>query len=508
MSPHIKRGMWILLFVATVFRLSLISDARFTGDESYFWATARNTATFDARPIYGPSMTDSPAYHPGPLFYYLMAIPQRLGTSPLLGSVAIVVLHILSGFLLFRATLLVASPRAALIALALFTFAPWDILYGDRVWLSCLAPVWGSFILFSALHAQSSKLSQGALVFFALTCPQIHMSAPIVWCAVFVILIGAPPKNWSKRALLFGLILTVFAYALPLYHELTHDFKNTRAILTHAGGKISSAEALKHPLQMFMYTVFYGSSEIGYHMNLGYWRTFDAVKTYLSIPGLTTWFTAQGALHGVLTCVSMLVSAAAWLVALFVAAKNIIAAIRNKSKSLISTADIMTCALVAALCAAVILLFAARKGFFPHYANLLVPMIFLPMAAAIDHMLRQVNRPSAKYLVLSLLSASILSMAINTWKYYKTVDALNGVSITRAIVTDVLRESEPVTVQFEGFQNLFAWQMIAQTEHKKTLNVKSRANISYLIKNRAVHKGRIPENGKLYDQVLVVRTKR
>ena len=500
--------MWILLFVATVFRLALISDARFTGDESYFWATARNTATFDARPIYGPSMTDSPAYHPGPLFYYLMAIPQRLGASPLFGSVAIVLLHILAGFLLFRATLLAASARAALIALALFTFAPWDILYGDRIWLSCLAPVWGSLILYSALHARHSTCAQSSLVFFALTCPQIHMSAPIVWCAALVILFGAPPKKWSKKALLFGVLFTVIAYALPLYHELTHDFKNTRAILTHAGGKISPSEAVKHPLQMLLYAVFYGSSEIGYHMNLGYWRPFDAVKTYGSVAGLISWFTKQGASYGLLTCVSLLVSTGAWFVALIFALKNLVSALKQKSRAIVSGADVMTIALVTGFGAAAVLLFVARKGFFPHYANLMVPMIFMPIAVGIDRVIRHYDRSIVRHAMLTLVIVSMTSMAANSWKYYKTVDTLNGVSMTREMVADVMAEPTPVAVRFEGFQNLFAWQMIAQTEHKKALNVKNEAKISYVVKNRAVHTGKIPANGRLYGQVLVVRIAR
>ena len=508
MSPQLRRGMWILLFVATVFRLLLISDARFTGDESYFWATARNTATFDARPVYGPSMTDSPAYHPGPLFYYIMAIPQRLGASPLFGSFAIVLLHVFAGFLLFRATLLAASGRAALIALALFAFAPWDILYGDRIWLSCLAPVWGSFILYSALLARESQRAQTALLFFTLTCPQIHMSAPIVWCAAFVILWCRPPQTWSKKALLVGVMLTLVAYSFPLYHELTHDFTNTRAILTHAGGKISSDEALKHPLQMLLYAVFYGSSEIGYHSNLGYWQPFDAVKIYGSFAGLKTWFANQGVVLGLLTCLSILVSFAGWSLAIIYAVRHLVRAIRERSKAVLSTPDIMTIALIAALFAAAALLFMARKGFFPHYANLLVPMIFLPMAAGADALMNRYNTKFLRYTVLGVVVGSVLSMAVNTWNYYKTVDTLNGVSVTREIVADVMAENAPVSVRFEGFQNLFAWKMIAQTEHKKALNVQNSANISYVIKNRRIHTGAVPANGRLYGRVLVLRTQR
>ena len=72
----------VLLGLGLAFRLWALPSARFTGDESYFWATARNIATFDASATFGPAMTGSSAFHPSPLFYYLMAFPQRLGVSP------------------------------------------------------------------------------------------------------------------------------------------------------------------------------------------------------------------------------------------------------------------------------------------------------------------------------------------------------------------------------------------------------------------------------------------
>ena len=52
-------------------------------------------------------------------------------------------------------------------------------------------------------------------------------------------------------------------------------------------------------------------------------------------------------------------------------------------------------------------------------------------------------------------------------------------------------------VRFEGFQNIFAWKMLAQVEHKKALPLSSSARVKYVIKNRSAHRGPIPANGEL-----------
>jgi hypothetical protein len=146
-----------------------VGHARFTGDESYFWATARNIATFEAAPVYGPPLTGSSAFHPGPIFYYLMAIPQRIGTSPWIGGIFVVLLHALSAWLLFLLARAARGERAGLVALALLAFAPWDVLYADRIWLSCVAPVWGTLVLYAAARGVVAGW-QGVLIVFALTC--------------------------------------------------------------------------------------------------------------------------------------------------------------------------------------------------------------------------------------------------------------------------------------------------------------------------------------------------
>ena len=48
----------------------------------------------------------------------------------------VALLHGAAGALVAYVAWRFRGPRAGLIALSLFAFAPWDILYGDRIWLS------------------------------------------------------------------------------------------------------------------------------------------------------------------------------------------------------------------------------------------------------------------------------------------------------------------------------------------------------------------------------------
>jgi hypothetical protein len=293
-----------------------------------------------------------------------------------------------------------------------------------------------------------------------------------------------------------------------LYHELTHDFKNTRAILTHAGGKIDGADVMQHPLRVMMYAVFYGSSEIGYHFGRGYWSKFDAVHTYLTLEGLKDWVALRGWFLSGLSLISIALAFCGWCVALGSSLRSSFRALQTRARVHLNPADRFTLAIILALSCAAVLLMGARKGFFPHYTNLLMPMILFPVAVGIERLLELANNKAVRRGVLGLVAISVLSMGLNSFQYYQDVDRLNGLSTTRALVNKVMQEKEPVSVRFEGFQNLFAWKMLAQTEHKRDLNVKNTGKIHYVIKNRAVHSGEIPSNGEVLGGVLVVRTTR
>lgn len=506
-APRVRQLALVLLVAGVLLRAWAVGHARFTGDESYFWATARNVATLDAAPVYGPPMTGSEAYHPGPIFYYLMAVPQRLGASPWFGGLFVALLHTLSSALLGLLARRAWGDRAGLIALALVAFAPWDVLYADRIWLSCVAPVWGALILYAATRLDSARW-QGALVFFALTCPQLHMSAPVVWVAAGVLALGTPrPWRVAWRPIGVALVLVLLAYAAPLVHELTHDFVNTRAILTKGGGQEPWDVVRQTPLKVLGYAVLAATSELGYHFDTGYWRPFDERVAYFSSAGQAAWWARHGVLWGALTLGTVLLSLLAWGTAVLATARAVLATrtADPARRAPLPLGDRVTLALVAGLLAATALMVLAKKPFFPHYTNLLMPLLLWPVVRLWD----QAWSRGRRALATGALALTALAMASGAVRYYLEVDRRNGMSATVEMVERALAGPAPLEVSFTGFYNRFAWEMLANTRYKRPLPLASPSGgsppaVRYRVHNGAVYDGRpLSPGATLHDGVVL-----
>lgn len=490
----------ILLVSGFLFRVWAVGNARFTGDESYFWATARNTATFEAGPVYGPALTGSGAYHPGPLFYYLMAFSQLFGVSPWIGGIFVALLHVLSSFLAYRLASRIGGERAGILVLILLLFAPWDVLYADRIWLSCVAPVFGTLALYSATRRDSFGW-QIMLAFSVLVLPQFHMSAPIVWAAILILILCLPPAPWKPKALLIGLFLAVCAYGPPIVRELSTEFGNTRAILREGGGKEPWDIVVQTPLKVFGYILFYTSSEIGYHFNAGYWRPFDDLRHYASAEGWRGWLDFHGAWAWA-GIVSLLLAAIAWISAIGAFFRAFKRAVQQKSRRALGFEGSFALAMLVALIAATALMMLSKKPYFPHYTNLLMPLILVLPAAALDRLFTTKLKP----VVALALGISVLSMASNTIRYYLTVDRLNGMSATLSMVDRVMDGPMPVELRFDGFNNSFAWEMLANVKYRRPIKLHNGV-VRWRVYNRQPFQGaELPPNSSLHGAVLLERS--
>ncbi|MCK6550684.1 hypothetical protein L6R52_32905 [Myxococcota bacterium] len=495
----------VVVLVGVALRLWAVDHARFTGDESYFWATARNVATLSATPLYGPPLTGSEANHPGPIFYYLMALPQRLGTSPWIGGAFVALLHGVAAWLLFVTIRELASARAALVATVLWCFAPWDVLYADRIWLSCVAPVWGTATIFAAWRAHRSAAWLGAFVFFALVCPQLHMSAPVVWAVSAVLLWARPPARWAWKVIALGVLFAVIAYAPAIYGELTRGFSNTTAILTKGTGKLDATGRLLAPLRVFGYAILSGTSEIGYHFARGYWTPFDDVAAYGTLAGWRRAWAQHGALWASANVVSIALALVAWIFALVRLVRAMIGARARGGLRAALGADVLTLGLVAGLVAATVLMVAAKKEYFPHYTNLLMPFLVWPVALLVD---RALDGRVGRVVALVATAIGVVAMASSSIRYYRTIDTLNGLAVTEAMVERVLQEPGRIGVTFEHFHNAYAWQMLATTKHGRNLELHGDAPVIFRVRNGRLHQGPVPPGAELFGGVLLERTER
>lgn len=499
----------LLILAGVLFRLWATGQARFTYEESLFWSIARDIALGRDLPLYGPPLTGSAAHHPGPLFYYLVALPQSLGADPRLGGGFVAILHGVAAALLYGAFRRAGGARAGLFALALWLFAPWDVLYADRIWLSCVAPVWGTATLYAAVRASESTKWQGALLFFCVGAPQLHMSAPIVWAAAAAWLYLRPPERWSKAALLTGLGLGALIYLPTLWFELTHDLENTRMILRKSRGKAGAITLVNSPLRVFGNAVLASTSEIAYHFETGYWGGFDERKTYILPSGWLAWLRFHG-WRAPLNLVSLALGFYGW----FASVRGLVRRARaleppdgrgvrawlRRLRGL-QMQDHLTLMILVGLLAATFLLIVSRKGYYPHYSNLLVPFVLWPVAQT----LAAAGPGRRRGLLWTAAGVSVCAMAIATTRYYRTVDALNGLETSKQIVRALLDEGAPVKVELTGFDNREAWKNLAEGYFGEPLRLSDDAQILWRFENDAPRAGPTDEAARAFGPVRATR---
>lgn len=430
--------------------------------------------------MYGPALTGSEAFHPGPIFYYLIALPQFLGSTPWLGGIFVALLHGIAGYLLFAILRDARGDRAALIGLGLFVFAPWDVLYGARIWLSCVAPVWSTAMIYFAWRAARggarAAWSQGAMIFFAVVCPQLHMSAPVAWVVCAGVLYLSRPIAWSPRALAIGVALGLAAYAPAIYWEATHHFENTIAIWHKGFGDASSAQLYRAPIAVLLSAITFASSEIGYHFARGYWVDFDPARYYEP----ARYWAAHGG-WAIANLMSVAAAIGAWIFAL-----------RSRGDD-----RRLTFALAAGTLAGAILIAAARKIFFPHYLNVLMPLALFPLAIFLD-------RPRAW--ALAAAAVIIIAMAGSSVRFHLEVDRLDGMSATIALVDRAAREREPFSLKFEGFDNRYAWERLMRLKYRRQLPINDAARVRYEVKNAIPFEGELPPGYERYGLVVLARS--
>ena len=285
-----------LLLVACTARLVLVGTARFGGDEIVMFQMAERISRGQEFPMLGASITGGGASLPGPLFYYLMAVPMLLGfRSPEAANAFIALLGGAAVWLYWSALRPWFGERGAAIAAILMACLPWSTLYADRIWPSNTIGFFTAVAFWAAcrVRREPDRLGVVALLVSAGVMPQLHLSAPMVWAALLPIFLRSVPRwRWSWAAAGLGCVLAL--YAPMLLHEFTSHWSNSRAFLSESGGGTSS-HWQRLPLWAFRLLTL----DLSYHQLSGYWvlRSERELRDFLLHGnGDFTWTPARHAL--------------------------------------------------------------------------------------------------------------------------------------------------------------------------------------------------------------------
>ena len=265
-----SRPFWVgvaILVLACAARLVLITTSRFTGDEIVFWQAASGIAKGTDFPLLGPSITGGGARHPGPLFYYVMALPLFVSKAPEACNAFVAILGGFSVLLYWSALRPFFGEIGATFAAALMACAPWSTLYGDRIWNPNVIVFFVALSFWAACRMRT-KPSLGTLVLLVMSAaamPQFHMSSPMVWLALTPIFLPTW-RRWRWYWPLVAVGCAVLLYIPMLIHELRTHWENARLFLAETGSNTSD-DWKRVPAWAFRLLTL----DISYHQLHSYW---------------------------------------------------------------------------------------------------------------------------------------------------------------------------------------------------------------------------------------------
>jgi hypothetical protein len=439
--------------------------------------------------------------------YYFFAIPQLFGSSPWLVGGFCAVLSTLLMLWTYRIMKRQVSQRAALLALSLLAFGPWVVLYSDRAWGGCVLLLLGAVALLLAMRLEK-PWAQGALVFVCIVAPGIHLQAPMLWASLVPLVVCAPKFRLSWRAILLGTVLAIATYSSAIYEEIETDFANTRAIMEHATGEATEEESSSTPAKAAAYLAIFASAEITFQLEQGFFGAsdFDEGDAYLTREGWEHALERDGRWFLGATLASVALALLGWLAALVVLGADVRRAIAARTRVLPARSR-MTAAVLLGVGASAFLMTYSNKPFYPHYLLMSIALVPWPVAVGLDAIVGKRTRrtrfiaPVAA--ALALLSAT--TMAVNTVRFYREVDGLNGMNSIVTMVGEVLEGPQPIAVRFRGRQPLPSWQRVAATHYGRPLPIRAPAAVIYTVQNDTAHwNDPLPESASRHGAVFLV----
>lgn len=444
----------LVFFLALALRVALLPSARFGGDEALFFNIGMDIVELKHWPLLGTQITDGAGRLPGPTFLYLMALPLVFFRGPEAQFLFVEVLGAFTATLFWHAMRKPFGERGALFAGVLFALSPWAALYADRTWNPNVMPFFVTLAFLAALRVRENPASRWLVAFLPLAAvlAHLHMSAPVAWAALAVVVWPAV-RSWPKRHLRMGLGLVLLLYLPLLGHELFTAFGNTRNILAETVGAKE-----RHPTSFLwvpVYALRFLTLDVTYHELTGYWGGPDELACLKAValgsPPRPFHPLRTFAMGASLLLALLAVASALWPRGADTPGKNRFFAV----------------AFLAGLLANLLLLGAAGKQVFGHYVTNLMPFVFPVYAAFGARVLERV--PSARALAaLGLALLFCVGGVEATLSVSRRVDGRIGLVVHRRTLEKIRADGEAegnaaqdVRLEFGYRSNLYDWHSYA-----------------------------------------------
>jgi hypothetical protein len=462
-----------LWLVAMAVRGSLLTTARFGGDEALFFQLGMDIVEGKAFPLLGTPITDGAARLPGPAFLYLMAAPLFFWPAPeaqylfteALGACTVVVWWL-------TARRIVGDWAAALSG-GWLACAPWAALFADRTWNPNVLPFFVVVAMASAWRVREAPGSRAALVLWP-SCallPQLHLSAPVAWVGLLVLVgsrsLRAATTSSCRRHHLLGLVVAGLLFVPLAVHEAQTEFANIHHLLDETVGRQGGE---RHPwgfVWVPVYALRLLTTDVSYHELSGYWGGPDEWRCLHSL-----WFGTEARPHHPLRILGLIASLVVGVGAFF---GTVVAARRDPR------ARIVSIAVASAIVANAALMALSAKQVFGHYVIVLLPFVFLLVATSLRHAQGRWRSILIVCVVVSSLVGVEATMSVS-----RHVDARIGLRVHRRAVDAIdddarargINEDEPVALSYVGiYGSRFDWQVFVTRAAKAPWRLDPRARV-------------------------------
>jgi hypothetical protein len=214
MLRSFKYSEWLVLgmvfMVASVLRLSFPEVIEFKRDEANLSLLALELARGEHFPLLG--ILSSVGIPNSPISVYLFAIPYFFSSNPVIATLFVGVLNVLTVLLVYLLVRRYYAWWVAGLAALLYAVSPWAIIYSRKIWAQNLLPVFVVGLLFVAVIGLLDRKRWAQI----LILPLLSLVAQIHYSGVFLIvpiayLLWMKRANITKYLWLGGLIGILFA---------------------------------------------------------------------------------------------------------------------------------------------------------------------------------------------------------------------------------------------------------------------------------------------------------
>jgi hypothetical protein len=440
-----------ILLLACATRLVLIRTSRFSGDEAVHWKAALGIANGTSFPLLGPSITGGGACIPGPLHYYVMAIPLLFSRAPDGCNAVTALLGGFSVLLYWSALRPYFGLAGSTLAAGMMACMPWSTLYADRIWNPNTLPFFVALAFWAACRLRR-EASLGAVILLFVSSaamPQLHMSAPMVWLALVPIFLPSVRK-WRWYWPLVALACALLLYTPMFLHEFRTHWENTRLFLSESGGDRSD-DWKRVPAWAFRLLTL----DISYHQLHSYWGQHTEAEMLHFVEHGDADFTWSG-VRWFFLGLSVLLAAGAvglWLVRAWRGGRR-------------EPAWVFLSAALVGLAANTALLGFAHKPVYGHYVHSLLPFYFVAFA----ELGRVVSQTRGKWLVYGVAAIVCIGGVDSALWVSRVLDARNGLGTMYAAIAAIKKTSPPrssPSVTFSYRASEFAFEAVADLSGQK-----------------------------------------